>query len=111
MMSTRDEAVEAVNNATPPTERRVLLRGRFDQFRASELLDAVAGEAGQETVLVDMGAVRGLDWWAVNALIQARCRIERDGGQLRLLNVSANTRREIDVMGSTHHLDMTSGPA
>ena len=69
-MSTRDEAT--VSDTTAPAERRVLLRGRYDRLRAWELLQAVAGESRNEVVLVDMGAVRDLDWWAVNSLIQAR---------------------------------------
>ncbi len=88
-----------------------MLRGRYDRFRAWELLQAVAGGSGNEVVLVDMSGVRDLDWWAVNALIRARCQIERNGGHLRLVNVSATIRREIDVMGSTHHLDLTADPS
>jgi anti-anti-sigma regulatory factor len=90
--------------------RRVRLVGRYDRFSASALLRAVAGEvADGELVLADLAEVTGLDWSGVNALILSRGRIERVGGHLRVVNVSSDIRRQIDVMGSTHHLDITPG--
>ena len=86
------------------------LSGRYDRFSAPALLRALAGEVTEgELVLADMAAVTDLDWSAVNALILSRRRIERAGGHLRMVNVSSGIHRQIDVMGSTHHLDITPG--
>jgi anti-anti-sigma regulatory factor len=105
-----DEASHALDDSTPVRVRHVSLWGDFDHFRSEELLRDVAGEPAQEDVVVDMAAVGHLDWYAVNALVLARGRVERAGGHLRLVNVAARTRCAIEVMASTR-LDVTSGPA
>jgi anti-anti-sigma factor len=114
MMTSDQQSVPGADAVTercaPARVRRVRLSGRYDRFSAPALLHAVAGEvADGELVLADMAAVTDLDWSAVNALILSRRRVERVGGHLRVVNVSSDIRREIDVMGSTHHLDITPG--
>jgi anti-anti-sigma regulatory factor len=110
MVSLQDEASRAAGNRTPATVRRVSLSGHYDHFRSSELLQVLAGEPSREDVVVDMAAVGSLDWWAVNSLVLARNRIERAGGHLRFVNVTARTRRAIELMASIR-LDTTPEPA
>ena len=87
----------------------VTVDGELHQDSAAQLqrrLDELAGGGGPTQVVLDLRPTARLDFDALVALVLARSRLKRDGGELLLNCPSTDVSRLLELTGLTDLLDV-----
>ena len=85
--------------------KEVALRWLAKQLRWERLLDELASH-GHTRVVLDLRPTAKLDFDALVALVLARTRLKRDGGELLLRCPSTDVSRLLELTGLTDLLDV-----
>lgn len=92
------------NNPGVNTELRIQLEGEVDVQTSTEIRDrlvAAAAEAGDGTLVVDLGLVTFLDSSGLSALIAGLKALRARGGRMHIVNPSPVVARTLEITGMT----------
>ena|SRR5438132_3101591 len=88
--------------------RWLTVDGELHQDRAAELQERLVGlaESGQPRVVLDLASTAKLDFDAIVALVLARSRLQREGGDLLLRAPNRDLSRLLELTGMTNVLEV-----